>query len=593
MEPLKLFGIKLGKNKKPLSADDNLKVKRSFVLPEMDDDSVTVEAVGGFFGQYVDFDHTTRNDADLIYKYREMSMHPECESAIEDIVSEAIVTNESEAPVKIILDNIDYSDEVKKKIIKEFNNVLTILNFQTKGYEIFRRWYIDGKLVYHIIVDENKKEQGILELRYVDPVNIQKVKQYKRELNEKGIRIITGVDEFYVYSKEGFRSGSHMSINSSGASTALRISPDAISYVTSGLFDSRNRRTVGYLHQAIKPLNQLRMMEDAVVIYRLSRAPERRIFYIDVGNLPKQKAEQYVRDLMNKYKNRLVYNADTGEVRDEKRFLNMMEDFWLPRREGGKGTEITNLPGAQNLGELDDVKYFMKKLYMSLSVPYSRLENEQKSFSIGKSTEITRDEIKFSKFVSRLRNKFSELFYNTLKTQLILKKIIKAEDWDDIKDKIFFDFLKDSYFSELKENEVILEKANVLNIIQPHIGKYYSEYWVMKNILGMNDSEIDEMKKQIDAENQEIEKRNKQFEKDNPQPELPLEPQAAANNTKTNNKPILQGMNKNNQKLNALKSAMSSSKSQQQAPAAPQPPQIPAPTLAQKAGAASSSGDRL
>lgn len=588
MEPLKLFGIKLGKNKKPLSADDNLKVKRSFVLPEMDDDSVTVESVGGFFGQYVDFDHTTRNDADLIYKYREMSMHPECESAIEDIVSEAIVTSDSEAPVKIILDNINYSEDVKKKITKEFNNVLNLLNFQTKGYEIFRRWYIDGKLVYHIIVDEKNPSQGILELRYVDPVNIQKVKQYKRELNEKGMRIITGVDEFYVYSKDGFRSGSHMNINSSGASTALRISPDAISYVTSGLFDSRNRRTVGYLHQAIKPLNQLRMMEDAVVIYRLSRAPERRIFYIDVGNLPKQKAEQYVRDLMNKYKNRLVYNAETGEVRDEKRILNMMEDFWLPRREGGKGTEITNLPGAQNLGELDDVKYFMKKLYMSLSVPYSRLETEQKSFSIGKSTEITRDEIKFSKFISRLRNKFSELFYNTLKTQLILKKIIKADDWEKIKDKIFFDYLKDTYFTELKENEVILERANVLNIIQPHIGKYYSEYWVMKNILGMNDAEIDEMKKQIEAENKEIQKQTDTFNKENPTVPVEQDPNQQQN-LKTNNKPILQGMNKNNQKLNALKSA----KQQTQQFTQPPQPTIPAPSLAQKAGEASSSGERL
>ena len=514
----KLFGLKLGSNKKPLSSSENKKIRRSFVLPQNDDDAVSVEAVGGFFGQYVDFDATTRNDADLVYKYREMSMHPECEAAIDDIVSDAVVSEDNTAPVKIVLDAVEYSDDIKRRIIKEFNNVLTLLHFQTKGYEIFRRWYIDGKLVYHIIVDDKNPEKGIAEMRYVDPVNIQKVKQYKRELNAQGHRIITGVDEFYVYSKDGFRTGMNMNITSTGVSSGLRISPDAVCYITSGLFDSRNKRTVGYLNKAIKPLNQLRMMEDAVVIYRLSRAPERRIFYIDVGNLPKQKAEQYVRDLMNKYRNKLLYDASTGEVRDDRRHMSMLEDYWLPRREGGKGTEITTLQGAQNLSELDDVKYFQKKLYKSLNVPLSRMDGEQKSFTIGKSTEITRDEIKFSKFISRLRNKFSELFYTSLKTQLILKKIMTEREWNRIKDKIFFDFMKDSYFAELKQNEIALERANVLAQLQSYVGVYYSQYWIRKNILGLNDAEIETMQMQIDQE-KEIEKQKQQAEQQQQQEE--------------------------------------------------------------------------
>jgi hypothetical protein len=498
---LKLFGIKLGRNKKPLSSSENKKIKRSFVLPQNDDDAVSIEAVGGFFGQYVDMDGTTRNDADLIYKYREMSMHSECEAAIDDIICDAIVSEENAAPVKIVLDNVDYSEDIKRRIIKEFNSVLSLLQFQTKGYEIFRRWYVDSKLVYHIIVDEKTPEKGITELRFVDPVNIQKVKQYKRELNGQGHRIITGVDEFYIYSKDGFRTGMHMNA-ATGNASGLRISPDAIAYITSGLFDSRNKRTVGYLHKAIKPLNQLRMMEDAVVIYRLSRAPERRIFYIDVGNLPKNKAEQYVRDLMNKYRNKLIYDASTGEIRDDRRHLSMLEDYWLPRREGGKGTEITTLQGAQNLSELEDVKYFQKKLYKSLNVPLSRMDGEQKSFTIGKSTEITRDEIKFAKTISRLRNKFSELFYIILKTQLILKQILNEREWNRIKDKIFFDFMKDSYFAELKQNEITNERTQVLMNLQPFVGKYFSEYWIKKNVLNMNDEDIIVMQEQIDQEKQ-------------------------------------------------------------------------------------------
>lgn len=493
----KLFGLKLGQDyKKPLASTEQKKIKKSFVLPQTDDDAVSIEAVGGFYGHFVDFDGTIRNDNELIYKYREMSMHPECESAIDDIVGEAIVSEESLMPVKVVLDNLDESDGIKKKIGEEFKKILQLLEFQTKGYELFRRWYVDSKLVFHIIVDEKKTEDGILEVRYVDPVNIQKIKQYKHEVNAEGQKIITGVEEFYCYNKEGFKTNIPL-----GA--GLRISPDAICYVTSGLFDSRNKRTVGYLHKAIKPLNQLRMMEDAVVIYRLSRAPERRIFYIDVGNLPKNKAEQYLRDLMNRYRNKLTYNADTGEVRDDRRHMSMLEDFWLPRREGGKGTEITTLQGAQNLSELDDVKYFQKKLYKSLNVPISRMDGEQKSFSIGKSTEIARDEIKFGKLIARLRNKFSELFYSLLKTQLILKNIIEVDDWEKIKHSLFFDYLKDTYFAELKQNEIVNERINVLNSLEPYIGVYYSKAWVRKNVLGMNDTDVEEMQKEIEEEKKE------------------------------------------------------------------------------------------
>jgi hypothetical protein len=495
-----LFGLKLGKNKTPLASAENQKIKRSFVLPQNDDDAITVEAVGGFYGLNIDLDGTTRNDTELIYKYREMSMHAECEAAIDDIVSDTIVSEDNAVPVKIILDNIEHNETIKKKIIKEFNSILVLLDFHTKGYEIFRRWYVDSKLVYHKIIDTENPQNGIVEMRYVDPTCIQKVKQYKRETKENGQKIITGVDEYFVYSKDGFKAGVNLQ---AGTSSGLKISPDAITYVTSGLFDSRNKRTVGHLHKAIKPLNQLRMMEDAVVIYRLSRAPERRIFYIDVGNLPKNKAEQYVQGLMNKYKNKLVYNPATGEVSDEKRHMSMLEDFWLPRREGGKGTEITTLQGAQNLSELEDVKYFQKKLYKSLGVPLSRMDGEQKSFTIGKSTEIQRDEIKFSKMISRLRNKFSELFYDALKTQLILKKIITPDDWEKMRHRIFFDYLKDSYFAELKNNELTQERTLVLNNVQPYVGVYYSQYWVKKNILGLNDEEISEMQQQIDQEKQQ------------------------------------------------------------------------------------------
>lgn len=493
MNPIKdLFGLKLFGNKS--SSEATKKIRKSFVMPETED-AITVEASAGFFGQYLDMDGTTRTDADLIYKYREMSMHPECESAIDDIVCESIVTEDNKKSVKILLDNLKSSDSTKNKIAEEFDNILKLLNFQTKGYEIFRRWYVDSRLAYHIIVDDGSKEEGIKEIRYIDPINIQKIKRYEKDKTKfvNGEKIYTDVEEFYIYSKDGFRAGTQQ---------GLKISPDAVIYMGSGLYDSRNKRSVGYLHKAIKPLNQLRMMEDAIVIYRISRAPERRVFYIDVGNLPKNKAEEYLRSLMNRHRNKLIYDASTGEMRDDKRHMSMIEDYWMPRREGGTGTEIKTLTGAQNLGEMEDVKYFQKKLYQSLNVPYSRIQGEQKSFTIGRSTEITRDEIKFAKFINRLRNKFSELFYQLLKTQLLLKNITTEEEWnDDIKHCVFFDFLKDSYFAELKQTEITNERINVLNGIEPYIGRFYSEYWIKKNILGLNDEEMLQMQKEIEEEN--------------------------------------------------------------------------------------------
>lgn len=487
---INLFGLKLGK-KKPLQLETGETKNKSFAPPQADDDAVTIEASGGFFNQTIDLDGTTRTETELIYRYREMSMNQECASAIDDIITEAIVCEDNQYPVKINLDRVTmFSAATRKRIAAEFNEILRILRFNVKGYEIFRRWYIDSKIVYHIIVDEKNPKDGIKELRYVDPINIQKIRLYKKQKQTDGVIVITDVQDYYVYNKDGFKAGT---------AQGLKISPDAIIHVTSGLYDSRSRRTVGYLHKAIKPLNQLKMMEDAVVIYRLSRAPERRIFYVDVGSLPTNKAEQYLRNLMNRHRNKMTYDAVTGEMRDDRRFMSMLEDYWMPRKEGGKGTEITTLQGGQNLGKMEDVEYFQKNLYKALDVPYSRMD-EQKSFSIGRSTEITRDEVKFSKFVARIRNKFSELLYEALKTQLILKNILTIEEWNDIRDLIKLDYVKDSYFAEMKQNELMNDRMNVLAGMTPHVGKYYSEDWIKKNILMQNEAEIDEMKQQMDQE---------------------------------------------------------------------------------------------
>ena len=484
---MELFGFRLDRSKKEKTQDKALK---SFVVPTFDDGAIPVEA-GGFYGQYVDLDGTVRNDFELTMKYREMAQDPIVEVAIDDIINEGIVVGEKKSPVKIVLDRSKCSDKIKDLIHEEFRNLLRVMQFETKGTDIFRRWYVDGKIFFHLIIDDANPQKGILELRYIDPMNIQKIREYTKETLKNGTKIITGFQDFYLYNKDNPRAG--------GNPSGIKISEDAIAFCSSGLMDSRYKRTVGFLHKSIKPLNQLRMLEDAIVIYRISRAPERRIFYIDVGNLPKTKAEQYVKDLMNRYRNRLVYDANTGEMRDDKKFMSMLEDYWLPRREGSKGTEITTLQGGSNLGELTDVIYFQKKLYRALSVPVSRLEQD-KQFMLGRSTEITRDEVRFTKYIHRLRTKFSEMFYDILKKQLILKKIISSDEWLDIKEGIYFDFLKDNLFTELKNAELRKTQVEELGNIKPYIGKYYSHQWVRKNVLGFNESEITAMDREIEKE---------------------------------------------------------------------------------------------
>jgi len=497
---MEIFGFRLERSKKEKEQDKALK---SFVVPTFDDGAIPVEA-GGFYGQYVDLDGTVRNDFELTMKYREMAQDPIVEVAIDDVVNEAIVVGEKKSPVKVVLDRLKASDNVKERIHEEFRNIMRVMQFETKGTEIFRRWYVDGKVFFHLIIDEENPQKGILELRYVDPMNIQKIREYTKETLQNGTKIITGYKDFYLYNKDNPRAG--------GNPSGIKISEDAIAFCSSGLMDSRYKRTVGFLQKAIKPLNQLRMLEDAIVIYRISRAPERRIFYIDVGNLPKTKAEQYVKDLMNRYRNRLVYDASTGEIRDDKKHMSMLEDYWLPRREGSKGTEITTLQGGQNLGELTDVIYFQKKLYRALSVPVSRLEQD-KQFMLGRSTEITRDEVRFTKYIHRLRIKFCEFFFDVLKKQLILKKVITHEEWDNVKESIYFDFLKDNLFTELKNAEVRKSQVEELGNIKPYIGKYYSHEWVRKNVLGFNEAEIKQMDREIEKERNQgkIEPDNAQF----------------------------------------------------------------------------------
>jgi hypothetical protein len=484
---MEVFGFKLERTKKQQT---DFKALKSFVVPTTDDGAIPVEA-GGFYGQYVDLDGSVRNDFELVAKYREMSMDPICEIAVDDIVNEAIVSEPGKMPVKLSFTNDNtLSPKIKSKIEEEFKNVLRLLSFDSRGYEVFRRWYVDGKVYFHLIIDEEKPEKGILEVRYVDPLNIQKIREFKKETRPDGTKIITGFRDFYLYNKDNPKVGS---------AQGIKISDDAIAFCSSGLFDSRYRRTVGFMHKAIKPLNQLRMMEDAVVIYRISRAPERRIFYIDVGNLPKTKAEAYVKDIMNRYRNKLVYDAQTGEIRDDRKFMSMLEDYWLPRREGSKGTEITTLSGAQNLGELADIIYFQKKLYHALNVPISRLQQD-KGISLGRSSEINRDELKFSKFITRLRSKFNELILDILRKQVLLKNIITPDDWNGIKEVLFLDYLKDSYYVETKNAELRKQRSGELNELEKYIGKYYSHYWIRSQVLGMTEGEMKEMDKQMTEE---------------------------------------------------------------------------------------------
>lgn len=487
---LKLFGFTIGRDAKEEETADT----KSFVAPATDDGAVTITSAA-YYGTYVDLDGTSKNDVELISRYREMAMQPELESAIDDVVNEAIVQDDDGENIKIVLDALKQPDKIKKAISDEFENILHLLNYKKMAHDTFRRYYIDGRLFYHVIIDDTNPIAGIKELRYIDPRKIRKIREVRKAKDPRtGVELQNVINEYYIYNEKSI-SGSQSNYGPIGT----RITSDSIINITSGLMDSRRATVLSYLHKAIKPLNQLRMIEDATVIYRISRAPERRIFYIDVGNLPKLKAEQYLRDIMVKYKNKLVYDASTGEIRDDRKFLSMMEDFWLPRREGGKGTEITTLPGGQNLGELEDVKYFEKKLYKSLGVPVSRLESSE-GFSLGRSSEITRDELKFTKFIARLRNRFSELFLNSLRIQLILKGVCTEEEFKEFREYIHFDYIYDNNFSELKDAELMKDRVSLLTMVDPYVGKYYSMDWIRRNVLRMSDDEIKEIDKEIEKE---------------------------------------------------------------------------------------------
>ncbi len=493
---LKLFGFTLGSKD---VAKEQPPEQPSFTLPTnaMDDGAVTITQ-NAYYGTYVDLEGSVRNELELITRYREMANHPELEMAIDDIVNEAITHDVSGRTVDIILDKLKQPDTIKKKIIEEFENVLKLLNFSNLSDDLFKRWYIDGRIYYQVVVDEKNPKSGIKELRYIDPRKIRKIREVKKDKDPKtGAMVIQSIAEYYVYNDRGTTTQMY----SAQVSQGIRIAPESIVYVTSGLMDAKNTFVISYLHKAIKPLNQLRMIEDAVVIYRISRAPERRIFYIDVGNLPKGKAEQYLRDVMIKYRNKMVYDASTGELRDDRKHMSMLEDFWLPRREGGKGTEITTLPAGQNLGELEDVKYFRTKLLQSLNVPISRLEPQQGGMiGLGRTTEVTRDEVKFTKFIIRLRNKFSQIFDQALKTQLVLKGICTSEEWEEFKESIYYDYKKDNNFTEMRDAELLTARVQTLQTVDPYIGRYFSAAWVRKNILQMSDDVIQQMDKEIAEE---------------------------------------------------------------------------------------------
>ena len=464
--------------------------KQAFTGPSPDDGTTTISA-GGYFGQYLDMEVTAKNDIDLIKRYREVAQHPECDMAIEDIINEVIVSDDRDQSVSISLDKLAVSENIKAKIRNEFDEVMSLLNFDEKGHDIFKRFYIDGRIYFHKVIDPTSPRKGLTELRYIDPRKIKKVREVTKKRDTKGakgIEIIEKTAEWFVYNEKGM----------TGANTnaGVKIASDSITYVTSGIIDQTKNMVLGHLHKAIKPVNQLRMIEDAVVIYRIVRAPERRIFYVDVGNLPKIKAEQYLRDVMARYRNKLVYDASTGEIRDDRKHMSMLEDFWLPRREGAKGTEVSTLAGGQNLGEISDVVYFQKKLYKALNVPISRMESEA-GFNLGRAAEISRDELKFTKFVARLRKRFTQMFNDILKTQLVLKGVMTIEDWSNIKEHIQYSFLKDGYFAELKNAEIMRERINLAEQISPHVGKYFSVEYIRKNVLRQTDEDIAEIDRQI------------------------------------------------------------------------------------------------
>ena len=504
----KLFGFKIEK-------DDEQAKNVVSPVPQSNEDSSDYYVSSGFYGQYVDIDGVFKSEFELIKRYREMALHPEVDSAIEDIINEAIVSDQNDSPVEIDLENLPASAKLKELIRDEFKAVKEVMNFDTKCHEILRNWYIDGRIYYHKVIDIKKPEEGLKEVRYIDPLKIKLVRKLKTDPTLQGaIKRVNAnnpadvetpeIEEYYQYDPSATQSKNALgAIGQTPFSTKQRpvkIAPDAITFCHSGLVDRNKQTILSYLHKSIKALNQLRMIEDALVIYRLSRAPERRIFYIDVGNLPKIKAEQYLKEVMNRYRNKLVYDASTGEIRDDRKHMSMLEDFWLPRREGGRGTEITTLPGGQNLGELSDIEYFQKKLYRSLGVPESRIAGSGDGFNLGRSSEILRDEIKFTKFVGRMRKRFSHLFNDLLKTQLILKNIVTPEDWDVLSDHIQYDFVYDNHFAELKETELINERLGVVAAVDPYVGKYFSLDYVRRKILKQKDEEIIEIDTQMAQE---------------------------------------------------------------------------------------------
>ena len=487
-DSIRLFGFEIKRAKEKSS--DKL---RSIVPPVDEDGAGYVTAAGSHYGTYVNVDggEHAKDNIQNIKQYRAVSYHPEVDAAIDDIVNESIVSGENELPVTLILDHVEgLSDQLKKVITEEFEDICSMLNFKELGHDIFRRWYIDGRIYHHLVVNESQPKAGIQEIRPIDAAKIRKVKEVKKKKDEvTGASLVESVNEFYIYQEKP-----------GGTNQGIKLSNDAVSYVTSGLLDIDRKRVVSHLHKALKPINQLRMMEDSLVIYRLARAPERRIFYIDVGNLPRGKAETYMKDIMARYRNKLVYDADSGKIRDDRKHMSMLEDFWLPRREGGRGTEITTLPGGENLGQIDDIIYFQKKMYKALNVPISRLEQDQAAGLLGRASEINRDELKFQKFIDRLRNKFSSLFLGILKKQLILKGVITEEDWDEWKNDIVVDYIRDNHFSELRDAELLREKLQTLDTMQQYIGEFFSKEYVMKNVLLLDDDDIKEIKDQIAQE---------------------------------------------------------------------------------------------
>ena len=497
---LDYFGFSLGKRSDVLdvglSGEEASAV--SFVAPENYDGTQVIET-GGFMSSVYDFGGSFIDENSLIRQYRSMSLYPEVDMAIEDIITQAISFDGNQNAVKLNIDNVELSDNIKGKMQQEFNKVLKLLDFRNRGYDIFRRWYVDGRVYFQNIIDVDHPERGIVELRAIDPIKIRKIRKVEKHIksmNGSAVPIIKKVDEHYIYTD--FESNQ---VTASTSAAGVRITNDSITYCHSGFVDQTTKRVVGHLHKAIRPLNMLRQTEDAMVVYRIARAPERRIFYVDVGNLPKQKAEEYMRSLMNKYRNKLTYDSATGEIKDQKNHMSMLEDFWLPRREGGKGTEITTLAGGQNLGEMDDVEYLLRKMYRSLNVPITRME-PQTGFNMGRASEITRDEVKFFKFIERLQNKFTLLFLDVLKKQCILRGIMTTEDWNKIYQDIIIVYTKDSYFTEMKENEILKEKVDMLNTLGNYTGIFYSTKYIRKNILGQTEEEIAQMNEEMEVDRQ-------------------------------------------------------------------------------------------